>query len=158
MKKYSEHFACVDCGLNFEELSPRMFSFNAPQGACPECNGIGSKMEMDPDLIVPNRNLSLNEGAIAPWASSTKKKIITIKCSKQYLIISNSVWTLHLMNYQANTKPYYYMVVMIKFHFHLNVEINHIWLIVNLKVLFQEWRDYTLKQNQTIQENISQNL
>lgn len=47
MKKYSEHFACVDCGLNFEELSPRMFSFNAPQGACPECNGIGSKMEMD---------------------------------------------------------------------------------------------------------------
>lgn len=73
-KKYSEHFACVDCGLNFEELSPRMFSFNAPQGACPECNGIGSKMEMDPDLIVPNRNLSLNEGAIAPWASSTKKE------------------------------------------------------------------------------------
>lgn len=73
-KKYSEHFACVDCGINFEELSPRMFSFNAPQGACPECNGIGSKMEMDPDLIVPNKNLSLNEGAIAPWANSTKKE------------------------------------------------------------------------------------
>ena len=73
-KKYSEHFACVDCGINFEELTPRMFSFNAPQGACPECNGIGSKMEIDPDLIVPNKNLSLNEGAIVPWASSAKKE------------------------------------------------------------------------------------
>ena len=73
-KKYSEHFACVDCGINFEELTPRMFSFNAPQGACPECNGIGSKMEIDPDLIVPNPHLSLNEGAIAPWSKSTKRE------------------------------------------------------------------------------------
>ena len=73
-KKYSEHFACVDCGINFEEISPRMFSFNAPQGACPECNGIGSKMEIDPDLIIPNKNLSLNEGAIVPWSKSTKKE------------------------------------------------------------------------------------
>ena len=73
-KKYSEHFACVDCGINFEELTPRMFSFNAPQGACPECNGIGSKMEIDPDLIVPNPNLSLNEGAIAPWSKSSKRE------------------------------------------------------------------------------------
>ena len=73
-KKYSEHFACVDCGINFEELTPRMFSFNAPQGACPECNGIGSKMEIDPDLIVPNPQLSLNEGAIAPWSKSTKRE------------------------------------------------------------------------------------
>lgn len=73
-KKYSEHFACVDCGINFQELTPRMFSFNAPQGACPECNGIGSKMEVDPDLIVPNPNLTLNEGAIAPWSKSSKKE------------------------------------------------------------------------------------
>ena len=73
-KKYSEHFACVDCGINFEELTPRMFSFNAPQGACPECNGIGSKMEIDPDLIVPNPNLTLNEGAIAPWSKSSKRE------------------------------------------------------------------------------------
>ena len=73
-KKYSEHFACVDCGINFEELTPRMFSFNAPQGACPECNGIGSKMEIDPDLIVPDRTLSLNEGAIAPWSKSSKRE------------------------------------------------------------------------------------
>lgn len=73
-KKYSEHFACVDCGINFEELTPRMFSFNAPQGACPECNGIGSKMEIDPDLVVPDKSLTLNEGAIVPWASSAKRE------------------------------------------------------------------------------------
>ena len=73
-KKYSEHFACVDCGINFEELTPRMFSFNAPQGACPECNGIGSKMEIDPDLIVPDNTLTLNEGAIAPWSKSSKRE------------------------------------------------------------------------------------
>lgn len=73
-KKYSEHFACVDCGINFEELTPRMFSFNAPQGACPECNGIGVKMEIDPDLIIPNKNLSLNDGAVTPWAKSNKRE------------------------------------------------------------------------------------
>ena len=73
-KKYSEHFACVDCGINFEELTPRMFSFNAPQGACPECNGIGVKMEIGPDLIIPNKNLTLNEGAVTPWAKSNKKE------------------------------------------------------------------------------------
>lgn len=73
-KKYSEHFACVDCGINFEELTPRMFSFNAPQGACPECNGIGVKMEIDPDLIIPNKNLTLNEGVVTPWAKSNKKE------------------------------------------------------------------------------------
>lgn len=73
-KKYSEHFACVDCGINFEELTPRMFSFNAPQGACPECNGIGSKMEIDPDLVVPDKKLTLNEGAIAPWSKSSTKE------------------------------------------------------------------------------------
>ena len=73
-KKYSEHFACVDCGINFEELTPRMFSFNAPQGACPECNGIGVKMEINPDLIIPNKNLSLNDGAVTPWAKSNKRE------------------------------------------------------------------------------------
>lgn len=73
-KTYSEDFACTNCDISFQELTPRMFSFNAPQGACPECNGIGTKMEMDPDLIVPNKNLSLNDGAIVPWSKSTKKE------------------------------------------------------------------------------------
>jgi excinuclease ABC subunit A len=69
-KIYSEHFACTDCGINFEEISPRMFSFNSPHGACPECNGLGSKLEIDADLVVPDPSLSLNEGAILPWSKS----------------------------------------------------------------------------------------
>jgi len=69
-KVYSEHFACTDCGINFEEISPRMFSFNSPHGACPECNGLGSKLEIDADLVVPDSELSLNEGAILPWSKS----------------------------------------------------------------------------------------
>jgi excinuclease ABC subunit A len=69
-KIYSEHFACTDCGINFEEISPRMFSFNNPHGACPECNGLGSKLEIDADLVVPDLSLSLNEGAILPWSKS----------------------------------------------------------------------------------------
>ncbi|MDR2830642.1 MAG: excinuclease ABC subunit UvrA [Methanobrevibacter sp.] len=71
-KIYSEHFACVDCGINFDELTPRMFSFNSPQGACVECKGIGFKLEMDPNLV-QNKDLSLNEGAIIPWSRSTGK-------------------------------------------------------------------------------------
>jgi excinuclease ABC subunit A len=73
-KIYSEHFACVECGINFEEISPRMFSFNSPHGACPECNGLGSKLEIDPELVVPNPELTLNEGAIVPWSKSTTKE------------------------------------------------------------------------------------
>ena len=63
----SEHFACVDCGVSFEELAPRMFSFNSPHGACPECTGLGTTMEIDPELVVPDRSLSLEEGAAKPW-------------------------------------------------------------------------------------------
>ncbi len=69
-KLFSEDFACTECGINFEEISPRMFSFNNPHGACPECNGLGSKMEIDADLVIPDPSLSLNEGAILPWSRS----------------------------------------------------------------------------------------
>ena len=65
---YSEHLACHDCNLSFEELEPRSFSFNSPFGACPECSGIGTKLEVDEELIIPDDALSINEGAIAPWA------------------------------------------------------------------------------------------
>ena len=65
---FSEHMACHDCGLSFEEMEPRSFSFNSPFGACPECTGIGTRLEVDPDLVVPDDSLSLAEGAIAPWA------------------------------------------------------------------------------------------
>lgn len=75
MKRYIlQHFACVDCGINFEEITPRMSSFNSPQGACPECKGIGNVKEMDPDLIVSNPKLSLNEGAVVPWSRSKGNK------------------------------------------------------------------------------------
>jgi len=65
---FSEHFACINCGINYSELTPRMFSFNSPYGACKTCNGLGRKMEVDPDLIVPDKNLSINEGSIVSWS------------------------------------------------------------------------------------------
>ncbi|OGC96470.1 MAG: excinuclease ABC subunit A [candidate division Zixibacteria bacterium RBG_16_53_22] len=64
---YSEQFACQTCGISYEEPQPRMFSFNSPFGACPVCSGLGYKMEIDPDLVVPDKNLSIAQGAIAPW-------------------------------------------------------------------------------------------
>ncbi len=62
----SENYACPDCGFSLPELEPRMFSFNAPYGACPDCKGLGIKLKIDEDLIIPNRNLSINEGGIVP--------------------------------------------------------------------------------------------
>ena len=67
---YSEHMACHDCNLSFEELEPRSFSFNSPFGACPECTGIGTRLEVDEELIIPDDAISINEGAIAPWTGS----------------------------------------------------------------------------------------
>jgi excinuclease ABC subunit A len=64
---FSEHFACPDCGISFEKLEPRMFSFNSPFGACPECGGLGSKMEIDPRLVIPDPGKNINQGAIVPW-------------------------------------------------------------------------------------------
>ncbi len=67
---FSEHFACVECGFSLGEIAPRNFSFNSPHGACPECTGLGSKLEVDPELVIPNRDLSIAEGAIQPWSRS----------------------------------------------------------------------------------------
>ncbi|MBS7345555.1 MAG: excinuclease ABC subunit UvrA [Caryophanon sp.] len=64
---FSEHHACPICGFSIGELEPRMFSFNSPFGACPSCDGLGAKLEVDPELVIPNEDLTLNEGAIAPW-------------------------------------------------------------------------------------------
>jgi len=65
---FSEKFACIDCGISYPEMTPRMFSFNNPYGACPSCGGLGTKMYFDPDLVVPNKELSLRAGAVLPWA------------------------------------------------------------------------------------------
>jgi excinuclease ABC subunit A len=67
-RTFSEHLACTNDGLSFEELEPRSFSFNSPFGACPECTGLGTRREVDPELIVPDDDLSLAEGALAPWS------------------------------------------------------------------------------------------
>ena len=69
---YSTKFACPDHGIGIEELSPRMFSFNAPFGACDECNGLGERRNVDEDLVIPNKDLSINQGAIAAWGSVSK--------------------------------------------------------------------------------------
>ncbi len=68
---YSEKLACPDCNLSFEELSPRIFSFNAPYGACDKCGGIGVDFKIDPDLVVPDRTKSIKDGAIYPWSKSS---------------------------------------------------------------------------------------
>jgi excinuclease ABC subunit A len=65
---FSEHMACTHCGLSFDELAPRNFSFNSPYGACERCDGLGTRYEVDPDLVVHDDDLSLREGAIAPWS------------------------------------------------------------------------------------------
>src|SRR5688572_22121161 len=64
---FSEHFSCPDCGISLGEIEPRMFSFNSPYGACPECAGLGTKTEFDKDLVIPDPSLSLDEGAVVPF-------------------------------------------------------------------------------------------
>jgi excinuclease ABC subunit A len=68
---FSENFACPDCGIALEEISPRLFSFNSPYGACPVCTGLGANLKVDIDLVIPDRSKSLAAGAIVPWAKST---------------------------------------------------------------------------------------
>lgn len=68
---FSSSLACPECGFSIEELAPRMFSFNSPYGACSHCDGLGHRLEVDPDLVVPDRSKSLNEGALAPWEGSS---------------------------------------------------------------------------------------
>jgi excinuclease ABC subunit A len=71
---FSEHFACPVCDISLPEIEPRTFSFNSPHGACPECQGLGVKMELDPNLIIPNRDLTLEEGAVVAWGESATQE------------------------------------------------------------------------------------
>jgi len=70
---FSEHFACEECGISLPEVEPRIFSFNSPFGACPGCQGLGRKLEVDPKQVLPNQNLTIAEGAIFPWAHASHK-------------------------------------------------------------------------------------
>ena len=65
---FSEHLACTHCGLSFEELAPRNFSFNSPYGACEECDGLGTRFQVDPELVISDDDLSIDDGAIKPWS------------------------------------------------------------------------------------------
>lgn len=71
---FSEQFACIECGISIPALEPRDFSFNSPHGACPTCTGLGTRQEIDPELVIPNRKLSIAEGAIKPWSKSGRSR------------------------------------------------------------------------------------
>jgi excinuclease ABC subunit A len=91
---FSEKFACVEHGPGLAELEPRVFSFNSPHGACPRCTGLGSQMEIDPDLIVPDPSLSIGEGAILPWSASSSQyyEQITDAIAERYEIDLSTPW------------------------------------------------------------------
>jgi len=82
---FSEKFACVDCGVSYPEMSPRMFSFNNPYGACPQCDGLGTTKYFDPDLVVPDKDLSIREGAVVPWQGRTSMPFHqTLECLAEH--------------------------------------------------------------------------
>jgi excinuclease ABC subunit A len=91
---FSEKFACLECGISFPELEPRIFSFNAPHGACPRCTGLGSQMVIDPELVVPDPTLSIGEGAIAPWSASASSyyEQLTQSISERYDVDLETPW------------------------------------------------------------------
>jgi excinuclease ABC subunit A len=91
---YSERFACLHCGISMPELEPRSFSFNSPHGACQRCTGLGSQMEIDPELVVPDPSLSLNEGAILPWASGATSyyEQMTQAIAERYEVDVDAPW------------------------------------------------------------------
>src|SRR5262252_1620279 len=92
---FSERLACADCGISLPEVSPRMFSFNNPYGACPECGGIGTRYEIDPDRLVPNGERSLKQGALAAWAGRESpyfKQTLTV-LAKRYGFSLDTPWS-----------------------------------------------------------------
>jgi excinuclease ABC subunit A len=94
IRTYSERFACPVHGPSLVELEPRIFSFNSPHGACPRCTGLGSQMEIDPDLVVPDPSLSIGEGAIAPWAASASEyyEQLTQAIAERYRVDLDTPW------------------------------------------------------------------
>jgi excinuclease ABC subunit A len=94
VRTYSERFACLECGTSMPELEPRMFSFNSPHGACPRCTGLGSQMEIDPELVVPDPSLTLGEGALLPWSTSASNyyEQMTQAIAERYEIDLETPW------------------------------------------------------------------
>jgi excinuclease ABC subunit A len=93
---FSENFACPDHGVSLPELQPRIFSFNAPHGACPRCTGLGSQQEIDPDLLVPDPSLSIDDGALVPWSvggSSGFYEAVIQAIADRYEIDTSKAWS-----------------------------------------------------------------
>ena len=93
---FSENFACPDHGVSLPELQPRIFSFNAPHGACPRCTGLGSQQEIDPDLLVPDPSLSIDDGALVPWSvggSSGFYEAVIQAIADRYEIDTSKPWS-----------------------------------------------------------------
>ena len=92
---FSEHFACAYDGISFEELEPRTFSFNSPYGACPECSGLGFQQEFDPQLVVPDARLAIDNGALAPWrrSNSNYKKQMMLALEKEFGFSVSTPWS-----------------------------------------------------------------
>ncbi|HLH76818.1 MAG TPA: excinuclease ABC subunit UvrA [Candidatus Binataceae bacterium] len=89
---FSQRFACVECGISYPEIAPRMFSFNSPHGACPGCSGLGSTMYFDPELVVPDPELSLADGAIAPWSSHSSMQPLLEALAAHYRFTLAQPW------------------------------------------------------------------
>src|SRR5206468_317381 len=93
---FSQNFACPDHGVSLAELQPRIFSFNAPHGACPRCTGLGSQQEIDPDLVVPDPSLSIDDGALVPWSvggSSGFYEAVIQAIADRYEIDTSKAWS-----------------------------------------------------------------
>ncbi|RKX68417.1 excinuclease ABC subunit UvrA, partial [candidate division WOR-3 bacterium] len=84
VRQFSQHLACIDCGISYEEISPRMFSFNSPYGACPKCDGLGTKMEIDPQKVIINPELSIPEGAIGPWGEPSRWTMMLLEALSRH--------------------------------------------------------------------------
>ncbi|MBC2117055.1 excinuclease ABC subunit UvrA [Listeria booriae] len=113
---FSEHYACPYCGFSVGELEPRMFSFNSPFGACPTCDGLGTKLEVDIDTVIPDMSLTLNEGAIVPWkpiSSQYYPKMLACACAEFQIDMDTSLQDLpkeHLdiILHGSNGKEFYF--------------------------------------------------
>jgi len=91
---FSETFTCTNCGASIAEIQPRTFSFNSPHGACDRCDGLGSRLEIDPELVVPNGDLSVNDGAVVPWANSSTEyhRSVLSSLAEKYGIDLDTPW------------------------------------------------------------------
>ena len=151
---FSEHHSCPVCGFTVGELEPRLFSFNAPFGACPECDGLGSKLEVDLDLIVPDKNLTLEEGALVPWnpISSNYYPTMLEQFCKQFKIPMNIPFE-KLTQSQKNMVLYGSGDATFKFHYEnefggvRDVEIPFEGVAVNVERRYRETNsDFTREQ------------